>query len=677
MKKMNIFSPSNMHPGQMSEGSTHQPDIKKEKKWTKGKKRKFKKLYLLLLLLVLLRVIYLVTSIVFYKHFDAEYHHDLALADTGIRELQTGISLIQLLSKNPLDAPTLTQAQHAFAASYTSFTQLDTDLKSLPGVSTSIPVYGIRLSAALHLVPLAVEMSQAGVVGCNALSLIVTRSHQPLSTGQGITMADLTTISNDLHQLEAIVNQAMGQVNALQSSDVQFDPRVGKAVASFHKYLPALRSSLDKINQLLPVLPALLGIGKPANYLVEVLDSTELRPGGGFVGNYGIASFDGGRLTAAHLTDTYLIDQAFMASGRSISYPSAYTWFDLAPGSWGLRDSNLDADFPTVAKNAEQNYKIEGGNTPLQGVIAITPFLIQHALAITGPIAVPEYHETVTAQNLIDRIHYYQVGPGRQGQDTPSPDGKSSVRKHFTALLADQFFTRIHKLPSSALPNLFKLLVSSLQTKDLQVYLNSPVAEQLLTLFHLDSSIQAPANDTLFVVDANISPDKASQFITNTLDDQVTIDEQGNTIHHTTITYDWKMNGEVYGSPLYRDYLRIYVPPGSILQAQQGWQPRGTGKAFGREVWAGFFTLSYSQIRTLSFTWKEMGVAKKDTAGWHYQYLIQRQAGSHWNFNVRVLLPSCTVKMHTSGGLTAKSKQVAVFNQSLTMDTDLRVDYSC
>lgn len=339
--------------------------------------------------------------------------------------------------------------------------------------------------------------------------------------------------------------------------------------------------------------------------------------------------------------------------------------------------SNLDADFPTAAKYAEQNYKIEGGNTALQGVIAITPFLIQNALAITGPIAVPEYHEIVTAQNLIDRIHYYQLGPGRQGEDTPSPDGNSSVRKHFTALLAEHFFARIHQLPSSALPALLQLLVRSLHSKDLQIYFNSPAAENLLTLLQLDSSIQAPAHDGLFLVDANISPNKASQFITYTLHDMVTIDERGNAIHQTTLSYDWKTNGPVYGSGLYRDYLRVYVPATSVLELQQGWQARGTTQAFGQEVWAGFFTLKYGKTRTLSFTWQEPGAAKKNATGWHYQYLLQRQAGSHWNINVRLIVPSCATQISTSGGLTAQGKQVATFNQFLTKDTNLSADYRC
>src|SRR5205807_318033 len=83
------------------------------------------------------------------------------------------------------------------------------------------------------------------------------------------------------------------------------------------------------------------------------LDSTELRPGGGSIGNYGIATISGGRLTAAHITDTHLIDNAFTARGHSIAYPSAYSWDNLSHKSWSLHDSNLDADFPTAAHYAE------------------------------------------------------------------------------------------------------------------------------------------------------------------------------------------------------------------------------------------------------------------------------------------------------------------------------------
>jgi hypothetical protein len=221
------------------------------------------------------------------------------------------------------------------------------------------------------------------------------------------------------------------------------------------------------------------------------------------------------------------------------------------------------------------------------------------------------------------------------------------------------------------------MLVSSLHTKDLQIYFNATPAEGLLKLSNINATIQAPANDSLFVVDANISGDTANQFITNSLHDQVTIDGNGNATHHTVLQYAWSKSGRVFGSPLYSDYIRIYVPPGSSLQKQQGWQPGGTSEAFGREVWAGSFTLSQGQTNTITLTWTAKGVAKKNAAGWHYQYLVQRQAGVTWMMNVQVKLPACVVKTRTSGGLLSHNTPAAMLNKSLTEDTHLSIDYSC
>src|SRR5205085_5831196 len=240
--------------------------------------------------------------------------------------------------------------------------------------------------------------------------------------------------------------------NQLQPEDLQLDARLSKLVGEFHTRLPLIQNAIGQAEALLAVAPQVLGIGTPAYYLVEILDSTELRPGGGFIGNYGIATLSGGRLMTAHITDVDLLDKPFEAAGNVIPYPPAYTWFDLAPESWSFRDSNLDADFPTAARYGEQTYVKEGGSVPVQGVIAITPALIEHALVITGPIAVPEYQETVTAQNLIARIHYHQLGGKAAGEGSDriaSPDGHSSLRKRFTELLAEHFLARVHQLPAA------------------------------------------------------------------------------------------------------------------------------------------------------------------------------------------------------------------------------------
>jgi hypothetical protein len=650
----------------------------------RGNKRLPKRRYVLisvLLLLFLASTISPVVGYLIYRSYDARYQTDLSLAQTGTQHMQKAETLLATVPQRLLDTQITNQAEGEFTLASRSFNLLNNDLKALPGFIEQVPVYDARLDSALRLVPLAMTLSRAGVTGCSILNTLMTGLHDPLTPqGHGITQSDLATVNHGVKELKSALQLVTRQINQLQPGDLLFDSRIPKLVSTFHNYLPLIQSWLDTFQQLLPVAPTLLGIGTPANYLIEVVDSTELRPGGGFIGNYGIATLSEGRLSEAHITDVDLLDKPFELAGHVIPYPAAYTWFDLAPGSWSFRDSNLDADFPTAARYGEQTYIQEGGNVPVQGVIAITPALIEHALAITGPIAVPEYKETVTASNLIARIHFHQLGGRAAGAGSeliPSPDGNSSLRKRFTALLAEHFLSRAHQLSSAELSKFLFLMVNEVRSKDIQIYFNSSIAENLLHRFHLDAAIQSPVGDSLFVVDANIAANKANGFIVNTLDDQVTIDSQGNATHHATLRYAWIIAGQNYGNPLYRDFVHVYVPPGSTLLMQDGWQPRGTNNAFNREVWMGFFELSYGQTHTITLEWKVPAAARKDQSGWHYQYVIQRQAGILWKLKLQVSLSPCVAMTNKWRGLVAKEKQEAVLSQTLTQDLNVGVDYTC
>lgn len=648
------------------------PTIPKKKRWRR------RRVVALILLGVLLGLVLGSVGVGATQY--QKFHADESQAEAGLQHLRKAQALLTTLQKNPLDTSTLLQAQQEFSTSATLFTQVGTDLRSLPGATTSVPVYGSKLAAALHVLPIALEVSQSGVLACQTLNVLATGLRNPMSpSAKGLTTADLNTIQQNVSSLSSTFNLLVTQINGLQPSDLQLDPSLSKYVATFRQEVPQLQGWLSSAQELVALAPMLLGIGKPTNYLVEMLDSTELRPGGGFIGNYGIVTLANGRVQQTFVTDIDLIDKPYEMAGHTIAYPAAYTWFDLAPQSWSLRDSNLDADFPTAARYGEQIYAKEGGTVPVQGVIAITPWLLEHLLMITGPINMqPVYNETITAQNLVDRIHFHQLGKAGEGSELiPSPDGHSSLRKRFTAYLAEDLLARVRQLPPSAYGSIFNLLVSSLHAKDIQIYLNSKEAEGLLQQYQLGAAIQAPAGDSFFVVDSNISPNKANDFITYTSHDQVTIDSSGNAHHHTTLSYSWSTNGQNYGSSIYRDYARVYVPPGSVLQSQSGWQTRGTSRAFGREVWAGFFTLTLDQTQVITFDWTVPHAATKDAQGWHYHYLIQKQAGDEWKANLQVSLPSCAANVHTTGGLLTTGKQRATFAHFIDADMSFGVDYSC
>ncbi|HYU76085.1 MAG TPA: hypothetical protein VEL31_25720, partial [Ktedonobacteraceae bacterium] len=306
------------------------------------RKRKSKKRFVLtgiLLFLILASSGSSLAGYLVYNTYTVRYHTDLSLAQAGMQDLQKAQALITIWLHRPFDAQPIRQAKQECASALKTFELLNGDLQSLPGFARQVPVYGARLSAALHVVTLAIALSQAGVAGSEILNTLITRLQNPVTRqGQGITLSDLAIVTQDVKELRSAFVLASHEANQLQPADVRFDPRVSKLVDTLHKDAPVIQGWLDAIEKFLPVAPALFGVGTSANYLIEVLDSSELRPAGGFIGNYGTATFAGGRLTAARITDVDLLDKPFEAVGHIIPYPPGYSWFDLVPSSWSFRD---------------------------------------------------------------------------------------------------------------------------------------------------------------------------------------------------------------------------------------------------------------------------------------------------------------------------------------------------
>ncbi len=617
-------------------------------------------------------------ALIGYQTSVTQYHQDMSLANDGVQHLQRVETLVKGMAQHPFDMHGIENMHTEFVGAESDFSRLQSNMQMIPEASTYLPVYGGKLHAAFALVPAALDASHAGVIGCNVLQTVLPLVQNPLnSKGQGLTPAEMASVETNAQQVVTSLSQALNLLSQVKPSDVQFNAKLSTLLATMQLQLPVVRQWLNSVQQLLPVLPSLLGIGTPTSYLIEMLDSSELRPGGGFIGNYGIATLSGERLTSAHITDVDLLDRPYEAQNKTIAFPPAYSWFPLVQ-SWSFRDSDLDADFPTSARYGEQNYHIEGGNVPVQGVIAFTPTLIQNALTLTGPIYIPEYQETITSENIIARIHYHQLGAAGEGPDTiASPDGHSSLRKRFTELLSEDFLARIHQLPSSALPKMLQVLMNGVRTKDLQLYFNNSSAETMLHLAHVDDTIASPSGDSLMVVDANVSPNKANSFIQNTMSDQITIDAQGNAVYSTTLTYAWTIPGIDYGNPLYRDYVRIYVPPDAVLNQESGLARQSVTSAFGRKVLGGFLYLSYSQKDSITLNWTVPHVAVKDAQGmWHYQDEIQRQAGILRTMSVQITLPDKAVMKDVQGGLQRQNGREVSYAGVLNEDKNIGVSWN-
>jgi Protein of unknown function (DUF4012) len=234
--------------------------------------------------------------------------------------------------------------------------------------------------------------------------------------------------------------------------------------------------------------------------------------------------------------------------------------------------SHLSADYPTSARIAIERYAYEFGKQ-VDGVIMFTPALIKQVLHVTGPIIIPAYNETISEQNLEDRLHYYQLNNSgiRHEEIVEHVDDPQVARKLFTQRVTSTLISTVTHLPVNKLLPMVNEMLHSMKSKDLQIYVTNPQLESLIAKYGSTASLdRSTSHDGLFIVQSNLSASKASQYVTTAIQDRITLDAQGGATHHLQMTLDYQQKGDVYGFDTYYDYVRVYVPVNSQLLAGNG-----------------------------------------------------------------------------------------------------------
>jgi hypothetical protein len=194
---------------------------------------------------------------------------------------------------------------------------------------------------------------------------------------------------------------------------------------------------------------------------------------------------------------------------------------------------------------------------------------------------VPVFNETVTADNMEDRLYYYQdngEGMDKQGQlFSCNPRAYSTgeeCRKHFLQSITQILQDKVKHLPTSELLPLAKQAFDDMKAKNIQVYVtNSQIEDQLLKL-NAGSAIDTRSGiDGYLLVQTNVSYNKVTPCVQVMQSDDVTLDDKGGAMHRLTITLYTDptctyLNLSSYKT--YHDYIRIYVPPQAQLKRATG-----------------------------------------------------------------------------------------------------------
>ena len=452
--------------------------------------------------------------------------------------------------------------------------------------------------------------------------------------------------------------------------------RAAPLLTRLESVLPAVQAGVQAVLALPDAFPDRSSV----RYALIAQKTAEPRATGGFWGNIGFIEIEGGRPVGFDYFRSQFLDRP---QRLRLPPPTPLVRY-MGMDQWMLRDANWWPHFPTSVNQFQEFLRHDTG-LQADGVIAFDETVLQGILKIVGGVQVPEYGERVDANNVLDRLEFYAYGPGDRA-------AQARGRRPFFEFLASKVISQIAGLDPDRVQKLGKLLLDLLAEKHILMYYAQPPAQALMTRLGWDGRIDTAPGDYLAVVDTNVDYTEPYPGVEKITSYEVEIRPDGELWAYLTIDY---ANTNARSTTVeavrsvqrdFADYLRVYVPAGSVLQRAFGIEGDAeTWEEGSRTVFGGYFLLKPGEQRRIELHYQLPGSLQEFVRSGFYLITVQRQPGTPVRtVTVRVTLPGqqpaageaalVPVAVLSASGTVAPAVGTHQGRPSLSYAFDLRAD---
>jgi hypothetical protein len=383
------------------------------------------------------------------------------------------------------------------------------------------------------------------------------------------------------------------------------------AMQKVTKFLPIqddTKRELDVISKLTEALAKKDDVER--SYMVLLQNNLELRPGGGFLGQYAIIKIKNGEVVSHFIEDANLLDQRITTK---VTPPYPFRRM-MSLKRWKFRDSNYSPDYPTNVEKAEYFYRLAGRASDFDGVIAVNADVLNEVLKITGPITVPGYPGEYNSENAVLKLEE-QVEKGFETQGINVQDRKL-ILKSMGKIIIERL-TSMRNIPKIA-----EFSLEQLRNKNIMLNFKDQNLQQMVASVHWDGSVAQDWNgDYLMVVDANMGALKSDYYVKRSLKYEVDLTGE-KPVATLYITYNHTAKGGDWRTSDYHSYLRILTPKGSTLLEREMVSYPSIQEELNKTS-MGFILHALIGRTTTARIKYELPVGVKDS----YRLLIQKQSG--------------------------------------------------
>jgi hypothetical protein len=417
--------------------------------------------------------------------------------------------------------------------------------------------------------------SAAEVIGANYVpGAIFASEHNDamvysLATGRQVSdvAGDFFSSLNSYERLYRYPNDTQAEENFVKAIGDIKNSLIQLEEMKAQKQLPAsMEQKMNDANFMLNIfentvdyLPKILGFEKKQKYLLLFQNNMELRPGGGFIGSYGIVSVEHGRFSKIDIHDVYDADGKLKTH---VEPPYALRRYAGVSHAF-LRDSNFGVDYTANALSSMDILRRATGDD-VDGVVAIDTNFIKNLLEVLGPVSVDEFNETVTAEN------FYMLTQ-KHVEENFFP-GSTQKKDFLRALLSAMLEKSDENRPSYVA--FAKALEKSVKEKHLMISFRDETTNNVFSINGLSGALldnrvekENTINDFFATFDANIGATKGNYYLKRSISQTVIISDAGQVQEEATITFENTSKKDSKFGGTYKNYLRFVLPRGANLQS--------------------------------------------------------------------------------------------------------------
>lgn len=431
--------------------------------------------------------------------------------------------------------------------------------------AAKMPVVGEYVGAADSLVDI-VKIATGRMIK-PALAVIQDYPLDSIKVGdEGFNTYTMDAYIGLLEELNPAINDIIGYLD-----DINIPESLGGKVTEYTDKMTLITDAYAVAEDYLPLLKAFLGGGSDRTYLLAAQNSTEIRAGGGFPGSIGTITIVDGVLTIGDFNSVY--DVLPYGTPASVG-PSELE--NTLFGNWMHypRDASFNPDFERVAEIWAKAYGNKS-NTTVDGVISLTPTIIQRLLSYMGEVQLSD--GTVlngeNATQMLQHDLYYKYF-----NNASYTDGTNDVVDSLFAETAKTTMSRlVDDFDLNKIAGYLSVFNAGAEDRTIMMWMADETEQQYVRDVGCSGGLNDnPENPEIGVYISGSDPCKLGWYVNvNTQIGEAQVNEDGTRTYDVTVTVENTIDNNtiktagtyILGSyeGAWRGYIHLFAPAGGTI----------------------------------------------------------------------------------------------------------------